>query len=314
MPFPKGKHNPKAKHLIKLQCEACGETFEVFPCQAKRRFCSNKCYDRTKYNPFKGKRHTETAKLKMSLQRRGKPGKPINDEMRRRLNLGRQQRLASDPELRAKYGEHLAKFQYLSRTPETRAKLSESLRKVNQNPVVRAKHKHVATVKEREQISQRQLEAWANPIVRAKRVATTQSSHNTAEYRQRVSYLAQQQWDDPVKRERLLNGLSKGLRKRPTKPERTLIDLLDEHFPKQWLYTGDGKVRIGRYFPDFINCNGKKLIIEFFGEYWHTEDEELLKTKAYAELGYKTLILWQRDLAKKKREALLGKIKAFCSP
>lgn len=40
-------------------------------------------------------------------------------------------------------------------------------------------------------------------------------------------------------------------------------------------------VGIGGLCPDFVNCNGKKVIIELFGDYWHDLDEE----------GYEKIIL-----------------------
>jgi predicted nucleotide-binding protein (sugar kinase/HSP70/actin superfamily) len=36
-----------------------------------------------------------------------------------------------------------------------------------------------------------------------------------------------------------------------------------------YFFKNNGKIIIERYNPDFIQCNGKKKIIELFGEYWH---------------------------------------------
>lgn len=92
---------------------------------------------------------------------------------------------------------------------------------------------------------------------------------------------------------------------RPTKPEQRLIDIINKH-ELPFKYVGDGKVVIGGRCPDFINCNGGKQIIEVFGEYWHSP---LLRrnmrasqgyeatVKAYAEYGFKTLILWETEMS-----------------
>lgn len=313
MAFPKGSHNPKAKHLITLVCQNCEQTFQVFQSQSEKRFCSNKCYDRGQYNPFKGKRHTEEARAKMSLKRRGKPGRPLSTEEVRQLHLARKQKLANDPALRAKYGHHLAKFQHLGRTPEARAKQAESIRLTLQNPSIRAKYGHTISGEEKAKLREAQSRIWSDPQTRHRRIEIIRQTHSSHELREKLSANAKKQWKTPETRERLLNGLARGLNRRPTKPEKYIDEILNKFFPSQWKYVGDGKMRIGRYFPDFINCNGKKLIIEVFGNYWHSKGDEVLKVETYAELGYKTLVLWENDLKGKPEEEISERIKVFSS-
>jgi len=45
-----------------------------------------------------------------------------------------------------------------------------------------------------------------------------------------------------------------------------------ENFPNEWKYAGDGSLIIRGKCPDFVNVNGRKLIIEVFGDYWHSEE------------------------------------------
>ena len=93
---------------------------------------------------------------------------------------------------------------------------------------------------------------------------------------------------------------------RPTKPEKVLNKILRKVSPKEWKYVGDGKYWVERFNPDFINCNGKKLIIEVYGDYWHNlpnakkKDSERLKI--YKQYGYKTLIIWEHELLNSRRE------------
>lgn len=57
--------------------------------------------------------------------------------------------------------------------------------------------------------------------------------------------------------------------KHPTKPENTFMELCKKH-DLPYRYTGDGSFWIETLNPDFVECNGKKIAIEVFGDYWHS--------------------------------------------
>lgn len=82
-------------------------------------------------------------------------------------------------------------------------------------------------------------------------------------------------------------------------------------------FVGDGQVMINGKFPDFINCNGQKKIIEFFGSLWHNQPNlpysrtEVGTKEAYAEYGYDTLVIWDYEM--KDTNAVIEKIKRFDS-
>jgi very-short-patch-repair endonuclease len=106
----------------------------------------------------------------------------------------------------------------------------------------------------------------------------------------------------------------KALCKKPTKPEKWLIELINEH-KLPYKYVGDGDILIENLNPDFINVNGHKIIIEIFGRVWHetlvkdwkrTEDG---RRKIFAKYGYRTLIIWDDEL--KDRGAILERIYQF---
>lgn len=84
--------------------------------------------------------------------------------------------------------------------------------------------------------------------------------------------------------------------RRPTKPERMMDKLLDELFPGEFSYVGNGEVWLGKSNPDFININGKKLIIEVFGNYWHQGDNGDSRIAYFAKYGYRTLVVWEKDI------------------
>ena len=56
---------------------------------------------------------------------------------------------------------------------------------------------------------------------------------------------------------------------KPTNPEIELGKLLDQLYPNQYKYVGDGKRIIGGMCPDFIHQDGTFKVIELFGDYWH---------------------------------------------
>ena len=82
----------------------------------------------------------------------------------------------------------------------------------------------------------------------------------------------------------------------PNKTESKLFSVLDKCYPNEWKYVGDGSFVINGKNPDFINCNGKKLIIELFGEHWHDKDEEEPRKEIFKQFGYETLIIWANEL------------------
>ena len=88
------------------------------------------------------------------------------------------------------------------------------------------------------------------------------------------------------------------MKRKPTKPEKFLLEFLEQEFPNEWQYVGDGKVWIEGKNPDFINCNGRKLIIEFDGMYWHRNRVELdkIRNSIYAKYGYSILSINEEDI------------------
>ena len=82
----------------------------------------------------------------------------------------------------------------------------------------------------------------------------------------------------------------------PNQAELFLGRIIDEMFPGEYKYVGDGQVIISGKCPDFININGQKKIIELFGEFFHRPEEELVRKELFRSLGYKTLIVWGKEL------------------
>lgn len=81
----------------------------------------------------------------------------------------------------------------------------------------------------------------------------------------------------------------------PNKAELLLLSILNQYFPNQWRYVGDGQLIISAKCPDFVHID-RKLLIELFGDYWHDESEIGPRTKIFEVHGYRTLILWEHEL------------------
>ena len=97
---------------------------------------------------------------------------------------------------------------------------------------------------------------------------------------------------------------------KPTKPEIELQNILNELFPGEYKYVGNGEVFINGKNPDFINCNGKKKIIEMFGNYWHKGQDPQSRINIFKPYGYETLVIWENDL-KNYKELVKRKIIKF---
>lgn len=138
--------------------------------------------------------------------------------------------------------------------------------------------------------------------------------------RERNRILTKQWWQDPDYREKVLRGVAKASHVHPNKPEQALMSILNKACPNEFEYNGNGKVIILGMVPDFININGKKQVIEVFGDYWHSPEvtqnqswnrTELGRIMAYNSLGYDCLVIWERDLHSESEQDLISRIKMF---
>lgn len=106
---------------------------------------------------------------------------------------------------------------------------------------------------------------------------------------------------------------------KPNKPEKALSYIIRKVSPHKFKYNGDGRlgVALAGRIPDFVNVNGKKQVIELFGEYWHgekrtqrTKEQETERLIShYKKLGYSCLIIWEFDL--KNKDNVKNIIKEF---
>jgi very-short-patch-repair endonuclease/Ni/Co efflux regulator RcnB len=97
--------------------------------------------------------------------------------------------------------------------------------------------------------------------------------------------------------------------RRPNKTEEKLTSLFQKHFPNEFKFVGDGSFIIEGLNPDWINCNGKKLIIELFGERWHEPNEESSRKEIFSKYGFKTIVIWWKETRNEK--LVIEKVRNF---
>ena len=96
-------------------------------------------------------------------------------------------------------------------------------------------------------------------------------------------------------------------RRHKTQPEMVFEEICTKH-GLPFHYVGDGSLWIGddrKLNPDFIEANGKKIIVEIFGDYWHNpslnpkiqESATLEYRKChYSRYGWESFFIWEHEL------------------
>lgn len=282
--IPKATHSP-----IILRCDFCGREFTRQPSwvRGKHHFCNRKCqndWQAVHYeganNPHYGKKVSEKTKAIMRRKRQEYWLKPENKEG-----------FCQSEEFRERMSK-IATKRWQDPNLKARASIFNVAggRKTMSNPANRRVHSILLK------------EQWSDPSYRARII-------------ENMSRRMLKLWQDPTYRQDTLLAQAKGQSRKPNKIERRLQSILDKYFPGQWEYTGDGKLLIYGMRPDFANCDGRKDLIELFGDYWHGKrarkwaETELGKIMAYNSLDYRCLVIWGREL--KDESNLIRKVANF---
>ena len=173
---------------------------------------------------------------------------------------------------------------------------------------------------QKEKIREANIKTWQNPELRERSSNVRKKQGNFREgtkhsdsTKEKMRIRGKERWCNPA----YIQKIKIGMDMKPTKPERTLIELLNKWYPNLWKYVGDWSFWIENRNPDFVNVNGKKLIIEFDGEYWHglqkMIEKDKLRNATYERYGYKMLSINYADLKdivmlKKKIQEFAGEV------
>ena len=125
-------------------------------------------------------------------------------------------------------------------------------------------------------------------------------------------------WAVPENRDRRVRQIREGLDPNLGEPngvEKVLGWYLDYLYPGEWKFNSGWFILAGKV-PDFVNVNGKKRLIEMFGDYWHGPDrvdwdEEGERKQLFSRFGYDTLVVWESEVYYGSTE-LSSKLKEFC--
>jgi len=241
-------------------------------------------------------RHSEETRAKISLARKGHP---VSVESRTKISL------ALQGEKNPNFGKHL--------TFEEKEKISLSKKKFFlahpefDNAHSRGKQK---TAKQRQELSKiRRRYYKEHPEARRAISLFHTGLEQSSETRAKRSESHKQLWRNPE----YATMKMKQYNAKPNNGEQTLLGILEEICPGQFKYNGDCSlgVVLNGYIPDFVNVNGKKQVVELFGEFWHRRPGrgEVEKIKRYEEIGWHCLVIWCNEL--KDTQSLEEKIRVF---
>ena len=176
------------------------------------------------------------------------------------------------------YSIYLKKVLALASTSEANAKRSKTILDMWKNPNYR-KHNIVSSRKADTRRSISLIKAWADPKRRKQ-----QSIHT------------KQLWKNTKYRNKVVSAVAAALDIKPNNKEIMLGQILDAFYPDEYEYTGSGKLVIDGLIPDYANKNGKKELIELYGDYWHRNDNPQDRINKFAGLGYPCLVIWEHEL------------------
>jgi hypothetical protein len=112
------------------------------------------------------------------------------------------------------------------------------------------------------------------------------------EGRKRLSELLKKR----LKKDEFVRRVFQAMHIRPTKLEKRIMEFLEQILPNEYVYVGDGSFILGGRCPDFLNKNGKKKVIEVFGDYWHRNDNPEERKAIFRKYGFDCLVIWEHEL------------------
>ena len=176
----------------------------------------------------------------------------------------------------------------------------------------RIKHHHkigtytTDAVKEsRRKVGLANLGRKASNETRSKMRASASHTHSE-EHTAKVRRTKLQSWQDPTFASKMFR--SWGIK--PNSKELFIKAILDELYPNQWIYVGDGKIKeviIGRRCPDL--WDGDHKFIEHYGDYYHRGQNPQDRIGYFKKYGFDCLIIWEHEL--KDKMLLKEKIKSY---
>lgn len=228
----------------------------------------------------RGLSHSEETRRKISKLVKGRT---LSQETKRKISQGNMGRIPSE---------------------ETRRKLSESnkgkLSKIK-GRAFSEEHKRKISESNKGKIRSKEMLKKMSEIMKGRHPSEEAKQKNrqsqlgrkhTEKSKQKMSEIRKELWKDFEYTKKIHQGLNL----RPNRPETMLLNLLNKLYPNEWIYTGDFSFIINGKNPDFTNVNGKKKLIELFGDYWHEGENPQDRIDVFKPFGWDTLIIWECEL------------------
>ena len=227
----------------------------------------------------------------------------------------------------------------ISRSPETKAKIKEGILKSYANGRVpwdkgltKDNNLSLSKVSEKQKVTMKGNKNFANISSENRKIAHQKACEtrkkNKKEYseesRKNLSAGMKNWWKkmketadgrDAIKKRNekireTLRNVSTYIYRSPSKPETKFMQIC-EKYNLPFRYTGNSRFWIGKnpaINPDFVECRGKKIAIEIFGDYWHSpllnrnvKEYQTLqgRKKILRKYGWKLIVFWELDLKRK---------------
>jgi dTDP-4-amino-4,6-dideoxygalactose transaminase len=219
-------------------------------------------------------------------------------------------------------------------TPEVRIKMSKNIKKAWKDPI-KGKNmrdglakRELSLARPNTSIAARKF--WDSPESKPLREqfrqqcqehskklwAAEDSPFKTPRWKEKQTISHKKFWKniEPAAAEEIMRRMMNGLKKKPNKQEIRVGQIIDEVCPNEFRFNGcfELGICINCMIPDFVNVNGKKKVIEFFGSGWHKlRNDYDEKMSRYRKAGFDCLIIWGNELTKKNDAALRQKILNF---
>lgn len=260
----------KTKPKIPIICQNCGKVRYVVNSLANTaKFCSKECVN--KINCFKKGFVPWNKNIKIDMSKYKDYGM-----------TGKKHKKSSNEKNRIK---HLGKKVWNDGLMGYKIKTKYKVR--NDKGKKRGKNKNISIAL---------IKKYQDPIFKQKQLLACRRLTRI----QKISKSSLEHWQDPdfVKKQ------IKAHHVKQNKVEKNLENILNKILPNEYKFVGDGEFILGGKCPDFLNINGKKKLIELYGEYWHGEEKtgitkenaENERINHFKQFGFNTLIIWENEL------------------
>ena len=261
------------KPRILRVCKHCENTFEVIVTDKSKMFCSVYCS--RKYGTRRGTSQSDEAKSKISKSVSRKFSTPEYKSRLSKAHLGHY--VSSDTRKKLSLLKKGVKHHNWGKniTKETKQKISDTLKRIGHRP---PPHHICWTEKSRQKFS-----------------LAMKGRKFSESHRNKISIGRIRAWQIPENRERFIQSILKASAVRPNKFEVKVGNLLNELYPMEFEYTGNGSKIIGGMSPDFTSTKDS-YVIEAYGDYWHMNDNPQNRIDRFREVGFDCLIIWESEL------------------